>query len=337
MIPPPSSPEKPHLLRLPNWLGDLILSLPAVHLYQRWLNQRAPLIVVGPPSLSTLAPILLPEIEYLPAPSFPFSLHPTLKSRHVSSAVLFPNSIRTALETLPIPYRAGFSRPIRNLLLTDHPVRRTSPYGYVHVADQYLGLLQDLGLPAAKAELPPPPSLPKPQDAPAQPYLAILPGAAYGSAKRWDPASFATVIRHLQKSHSLTPILLGGPDDRSACQAVAQSLGSPITDLSGKTTTLELAHWLAHARLILCHDSGPMHLASFLRKPAVAIFGSTEPAWTGPLGSTVSIAQHKVSCNPCFLKTCPLDHRCMTRLTPEEVLTPCLHHLTSMNKKIKYE
>jgi heptosyltransferase-2 len=207
----------------------------------------------------------------------------------------------------------------------------------VHVADQYLGLLEDLGLPKGKAELPPPPSLPKPKNAPAQPYLAILPGAAYGSAKRWDPASFASVIRNLQKSHPLQPILLGGPGDIEACQAVAQSLGSPITDLSGKTTTLELAHWLAHAELILCHDSGPMHLASFLRKPAVAIFGSTEPGWTGPLGSTVSIAQHKVSCNPCFLKTCPLDRRCMTRLTPEEVLPLCLHHLTSMNKKIKYE
>ena len=327
MIPSPSSPEKPHLLRLPNWLGDFILALPAVYHYQRWLNQRAPLIVVGPPSLSTLAPILLPEIEYLPAPSFPFSLHSTLKSRHVASAVLFPNSIRTALETLPAPYRAGFSGPIRNLLLTDHPARRTSPYGYVHVADQYLGLLQDLGLPAAKAELPPPPSLPKPKNAPAQPYLAILPGAAYGSAKRWDPASFATVIRHLQKSHSLTPILFGGPDDRSACQAVAQSLDSPVTDLSGKTSTLELAHWLAHARLILCHDSGPMHLAAFLRKPAVSIFGSTEPAWTGPLGSSVTVVRHKVSCSPCFLKTCPIDRRCMTRLTPEEVLTACVQRL----------
>ena len=327
MIPSPSSPEKPHLIRLPNWLGDLILSLPAVHLYQRWLNQRAPLIVVGPPSLSTLAPILLPEIEYLPAPSSPFSLHPTLKSRHVASAVLFPNSIRTALETLPIPYRAGFSRPIRNFLLTDHPVRRTSPYGYVHVADQYLGLLQDLGLPAAKAELPPPPSLPKPQDAPVQPYFAILPGAAYGSAKRWDPASFASVIRDLQKSHSIQPILLGGPGDVEACQAVAQSLDSPVTDLSGKTSTLELAHWLAHARLILCHDSGPMHLAAFLRKPAVAIFGSTEPAWTGPLGSSVTVVRHKVSCSPCFLKTCPIDRRCMTRLTPEEVLTACVQRL----------
>jgi len=327
VIPSPSSPKNPHLLRLPNWLGDFILALPAVHHYQHWLDQRAPLIVVGPPCLSTLAPILLPEIEYLPAPSFPFSLHSTLKNRHVSSAVLFPNSIRAALETLPAPYRAGFSGPIRNLLLTDHPPRRTSPYGYVHVADQYLGLLEDLGLPKGKAELPPPPSLPKPKNAPAQPYLAILPGAAYGSAKRWDPTSFATVIHNLQKSHSLTPILLGGPDDQSACQAVAQSLGSPITDLSGKTTTLELAHWLAHARLILCHDSGPMHLASFLRKPAVAIFGSTEPAWTGPLGSTVSIAQHKVSCNPCFLKTCPLDRRCMTRLTPEEVVTACVQRL----------
>jgi heptosyltransferase-2 len=84
-----------------------------------------------------------------------------------------------------------------------------------------------------------------------------------------------------------------------------------------------LAHWLAHARLILCHDSGPMHLAAFLRKPAVAIFGSTEPAWTGPIGNSVTVVRHKVSCSPCFLKTCPLDRRCMTRLTPEEVLRSC--------------
>jgi heptosyltransferase-2 len=187
--------------------------------------------------------------------------------------------------------------------------------------------LEDLGLPKGKAELPPPPTLPKPEDAPSQPYLAIFPGAAYGSAKRWDTAFFASVIRDLQKSHSLQPILMGGPGDVEACQAVAQSLDSPVTDLSGKTSTLELAHWLTHARLILCNDSGPMHLAAFLRKPAVAIFGSTEPAWTGPLGSSVTVVRHKVSCSPCFLKTCPIDRRCMTRITPEEVLTACVQRL----------
>jgi heptosyltransferase-2 len=70
-----------------------------------------------------------------------------------------------------------------------------------------------------------------------------------------------------------------------------------------------------------------MHLAAFLRRPGVAIFGSTEPAWTGPLGDTVTVARHKVSCSPCFLKVCPLDRRCMTRLTPEEVLTACRYRL----------
>jgi heptosyltransferase II len=327
VIPAPTNPDKNHLLRLPNWLGDFILALPSVHLYQSWLNHRAPLLIVGPPTLSSLAPILLPGIEYIPAPSFPFALHSILKKKQVSAAALLPNSLRVALETLPISYCAGFSRPLRNSLLTEHKPRRTSPYGYVHVADQYLGLLEDLGLPKGKAELPPPPTLPKPKDAPSQPYLAILPGAAYGSAKRWDPASFASVIRDLQKSHSLQPILMGGPGDVEACQAVAQSLGSPVTDLSGKTTTLELAHWLAHSSFILCHDSGPMHLAAFLRKSAVAIFGSTEPAWTGPIGSSVSVVRHKVSCSPCFLKTCPIDRRCMTRLTPEEVLTACVQRL----------
>jgi len=324
VIPAPTSSEKHHLLRLPNWLGDLILALPSVHLYQRWLQNRAPLIVLGPPSLAPLAPLLLPGIEYIPAPTVPLALHySVLQKKKISSAVAFPNSLRAALEIQSIPYRAGFDRGLRNFLLSEQKPRRTSPYGYVHVADQYLGLLEDLGLPKGKAELSQPPILSKPKDAPAQPYLAVLPGAAYGSAKRWDPTSFASIIRDLKKSHCLEPVLLGGPGDVQACQAVSQSLGSPITDLSGKTSTLDLAHWLAHARLILCHDSGPMHLASFLQKPAVAIFGSTEPAWTGPLGNSVTVVRHKVSCSPCFLKTCPLDRRCMTRLTPGEVLESC--------------
>ena len=327
MIPAPTSSDQPHLLRLPNWLGDFILSVPCVRHYQSWLGNKASLLVVGPASLSPLSPLLLPGIEYIPAPTFPLGLHSLLQKRKVTAAVAFPNSVRVALEILPVPYRAGFERGLRNSLLTEHKARRTSPLGYIHVADQYLGLLEDLGLPKAKASLPPPAFLPQPKSVPARPYLAVLPGAAYGPAKRWDSASFASVISDLQQSHSLEIVLLGGPDDQKECQAVAEALGSPITDLSGKTTTLELAEWLAHAELILCHDSGPMHLAAYLRKPAVAIFGSTEPAWTGPLGHTVTVARHKVSCSPCFLKTCPLDRRCMTRLTPEEVLTACRQRL----------
>ena len=328
MIPAPTSSDQPHLLRLPNWLGDFVLSVPSVLHYQSWLGNKASLLVVGPPSLTALAPILLPGIEYIPAPAFPLALHPLLRKRKVSAAVALPNSVRVALEILPAPYRSGFERGLRNYLLTEHRVRRTSPFGYVHVADQYLGLLEDLGLPKGQATLPSPHPLSKPQGAPDQPYLAVLPGAAYGPAKRWDPTSFASVISDLQQSHSLEPVLLGGADDQKECQAVAEALGSPITNLAGKTSTLELAEWLAHARLVLCHDSGPMHLAAYLRKPAVAIFGSTEPAWTGPLGATVSVARHKVSCSPCFLKTCPLDRRCMIRLTPEEVLTACRHKLS---------
>ena len=328
MIPAPTSREQAHLLRLPNWLGDQILSLPAVRLYQSWLNDRAPLVVAGPASLAPLAPILLPGLEYLSVPAWPLAMGGELKKRKVVSAVAFPNSLRVALETLAIPYRAGFDRNLRDALLTEHRPRRTSPFGFVHVADQYLGLLEDLGLPRGSRDLPAPPSsLPKPDEAPARPYLAIFPGAAYGPAKRWDPSSFAAVIRDLVEEHSLEPVLLGGVGDRESCRAVAEAYDSEIRDVSGKTSTLDLAHWIAHARFVLCHDSGPMHLAAFLRRPGVAIFGSTEPAWTGPLGNTITVARHKVSCSPCFLKVCPLDRRCMTRLTPEEVLSACRHRL----------
>jgi heptosyltransferase-2 len=328
VIPHPTSRDQAHLLRLPNWLGDLILSLPAVRLYHSWLDGRAPFIVAGPTSLAPLAPILLPGLEYLSVPRWPLAFGAECKKRGVGSAVALPNSLRVALEILPVPYRAGFERNFRNSLLSENRPRRTSPFGFVHVADQYLGLLEDLGLPKGKKELPAPPSsLPRPAEAPAQSYLAVFPGAAYGPAKRWDPSSFAAVIRDLAKEHALEPILMGGPGDLESCRAVCEAYGSDLQDFSGKTTTLDLAHWIAHARFVLCHDSGPMHLAAFLRRPGVAIFGSTEPAWTGPLGDSVSVARHKVSCSPCFLKVCPLDRRCMTRLTPDEVLSACRHRL----------
>jgi heptosyltransferase-2 len=333
VIPVPTSREQAHLLRLPNWLGDLILSLPAVRLYQSWLNGRAPLFVAGPASLAPLAPLLLPRLEYLSVPAWPLAMGAEMKKHNVISAVALPHSLRVALEILSVPYRAGFDRNLRNALLTEHRPRRTTPFGFVHVADQYLGLLEDLGLPKGTKELPAPPSsLPKPAEAPAKPYLTVFPGAAYGPAKRWDPTSFAAVLRDLVKEHSWEPILMGGLNDAESCQAVAEAYGPEIRDLSGKTSTLDLAHWIAHASFVLCHDSGPMHLAAFLRRPGVAIFGSTEPAWTGPLGNSVTVARHKVSCSPCFLKVCPLDRRCMTRLTPEEVLSACRHRLTSMNK-----
>jgi heptosyltransferase II len=328
VIPAPSNRDETHLLRLPNWLGDQVLSIPAVRLYHSWLNGRATLAVAGPASLAPLAPILLPDLHYISVPSWPLALAPDLKKRKVVSAVVLPNSLRVGLEILSVPYRAGFERNLRNALLTENRPRRTSPYGFVHVADQYLGLLEDLGLPKGERKLPPPPSLPKPAEAPDRPYLAVFPGAAYGPAKRWDPSFFASVIRDLVKEHCLEPILMGGPGDTESCHAVTEAYGSEIRDLSGKTSTLDLAHWMAHARFVLCHDSGPMHLAAFLRRPGVAIFGSTEPSWTGPLGDTVAVARHKVSCSPCFLKVCPLDRRCMTRLTPEEVLTACRHRLS---------
>ncbi len=113
--------------------------------------------------------------------------------------------------------------------------------------------------------------------------------------------------------------MFGVAKDRAIADAIIATAGAPVTDLVGKTTLAELMDELATCDLLLTNDTGTMHLAAFLGVPTVALFGSTEPALTGPLGPQHRVIRHHVPCSPCFLRECPLDFRCMLAIKVEEV------------------
>jgi heptosyltransferase-2 len=146
----------------------------------------------------------------------------------------------------------------------------------------------------------------------------VCPGAEYGPAKRWPVERFAEVARALAaEGHAI--LVLGGPNDARVAGEVA-GLVPGSRNLAGQTTLGELVDHMTQAALVLSNDSGAMHLASVLGTPTVAIFGSTEPRRTAPLGPRTTWLREHVPCSPCFLRECPLDFACMQQVTVEMVL-----------------
>ena len=235
-------------------------------------------------------------------------------------AVLFPNSLRAALEVwlAGVSRRIGYRGHHRQWLLnqiTSEPSR----HGPIeHQVCRYLQIARELGGPAE-----PPPVrmfLPraKPNDATVK--IGLCPGAEYGPAKRWLPERFAEVAVAVSAQRPVQWILFGTSGDTGSGAIVEAAVGANCVNRIGKTTMNELIAELSECALLLTNDTGTMHLATILGVPVVAVFGSTEPRLTGPLGSGHHVIRHQVECSPCFLRECPIDFRCMKAVTVGEVM-----------------
>jgi lipopolysaccharide heptosyltransferase II len=150
--------------------------------------------------------------------------------------------------------------------------------------------------------------------------IGMSPGAEYGPAKRWLPERFAEAALALAGQRPVQWILFGTAADQETGAAIESALGAHCTNRIGQTTLSQLAAELSECALLLTNDTGTMHLATLLGIPVVAIFGSTEPLLTGPLGNARHIIRHQVECSPCFLRECPIDFRCMKAVSVEEVV-----------------
>ena len=231
------------------------------------------------------------------------------------AAILFPNSLRSALEVraLGIRHVIGYPGHQRRWLLKRVP--HFAPDSGGHHAKRYLRLVEFCGA----ANKPEDANFPRRSRAKrTPPRIGVCPGAEYGPAKRWPAERFAAAMTEFQAKTPADWVLFGVKGDAQAGEEIISKCSFPVRNRIGQTTLDGLMDELAECDALLTNDTGTMHLAAFLGVPTVAIFGSTEPALTSPLGDFHEVLRHKVDCSPCFLRECPIDFRCMTQIEPSE-------------------
>jgi heptosyltransferase-2 len=258
-----------------------------------------------------------------------------LRRERFDGAILLQNAFDAALMAwmAGIPERIGYRRDGRGLLLT-RAIATPEPGDIPrHERFYYLELLRRAGMlerfPAA------PEIALDGADAArecgaqrlgemgiAEAPIGISPGAAYGNAKRWLPERFAEVAVRVGRAHEAAVVLFGSAAERELCEDVAARIraeGVDARNLAGATSLSEFIELAAACRVFVTNESGAMHVASALGVPTVAVFGATDDSTTGPAGVNVRVVREHAECSPCLLRECPIDHRCMTRVTADRV------------------
>jgi heptosyltransferase-2 len=247
-------------------------------------------------------------------------------------ALLLTNSFRTALiaRRARVPERWGYAGSLRGPLLS----RAIARPGRIHQVEYYLHLVEALGV-AVAGERTPRLGISDRTAARADallqevgvasdcPLVGVAPGAAYGHAKRWPPARMAQLVDRLTRDAGATTVLVGAAADREAGRAIESALlpGARVVNLIGRTGLRVFAGVVARCRAFVSNDSGAMHVAAAAAVPVTAIFGPTDERVTAPAGppGRHDVLRRDVFCRRCMLRECPIDHRCMTRITVDEV------------------
>lgn len=315
-VPERSAALKPFrvLVRSTNWLGDAVMTVPAVRRIKRG-RPDVRLTVLTRTNLAEFWRTVseVDEVIAIRAEDSVFSVAANLRERF-DVAILLPNSPRVAIEAwlAGIPRRVGYSRPWRDWFI-NQIISEPKQLGPLrHQSNHYLRIAHQIG-----ADLQEPLDGVTPRQI-EHGLIGVCPGAEYGPAKRWT--EFHEVAKRLSSEQPLHWLIFGTAKEQVFAQRLVEALGLNATDLTGKTTLLELMQHLRRCQLLLTNDTGTMHLAAHLGVPTVSIFGSTEPALTGPMGDGHAVIRHHVECSPCFLRECPLDFRCMNAVTVDEVV-----------------
>jgi heptosyltransferase-2 len=316
------------IVRLPNWLGDTVMAVPALRALRASVGDGR-ILLAGP-----WAPILagqgLAEVLVVYPRGWGGRLRAADEVRKfgADTAVLLPNSLEAALAAVywGARRRIGYAWGGRSRLLTD-PVPPPRPR--FHQVDEYARLVGRLDVPVTERV----PRL-QPPDARAPgrlrgrelleevgarggrgPVVGVHLGAAFGNAKVWARERIVEFCRALLDAGG-SPVLLGAPEDAPFAEAVRADTRAP--SLAGRDSPELLPALLAELDALVAGDTGVAHLAAALGTPVVALFGPTDPAFSAPRGP-VAVLTHPVPCAPCFYRVCPIDHLCMRLITAERV------------------
>jgi heptosyltransferase-2 len=337
------------LVRGTNWIGDVIMTLPALHSIRKSLPQ-AHIAVLAKPWVEDVfhcCPDVDEVIVYRsPGEHEGFAgirkLARELRARRFDCAVLLQNAIEAAIiaRLAGIPVRAGYNSDARGWLLT-HSVQRTKEIRRVHQSFYYLEMLKSLGfMDVGKDEplhfgealkKPVPQLLDRFGLDQRQIMVGMAPGAAYGPAKRWPAERFAEVARRLIETYDARIVLFGSGADRAITDRIQAVAGPKAVNIAGETGLKEAMALIAQCGLFISNDSGLMHVAGALDIPTIAIFGSTNPITTSPPGECCVIIRKPLPCSPCLKKKCAADFRCMTLIEASEVYAAAREMLESKN------
>ena len=318
----------------PNWLGDAVMALPAF----ADLRRHYPSAHVAVAARASVAPLFamvagVDEVITLPGRGGVRALTSwqqdaaALAGGGFDAAVLLPNSFAAGLAASRsgIAERWGFATDWRDRFLTRAVPK---PAGTLHQGAYYQALTTALGIAPGPLHARVWPDVEWARQILREigldldePFAVFAPGAAYGRAKQWLPSRFAELARMLA-AEQMSTVLVGAGGDKAACQEVAAL--APAIDLSGRTDLATLAGLLSSADHAVVNDSGAMHLAAAVGAPVTAIFGPTNDEKTSPLRAHAEappavVVKTSVWCRPCMLRECPIDHRCMTGITADQV------------------
>ena len=330
------------LVRATNWVGDAIMSLPAV----RAIHNRpdTDVSVLARPHVADIyrdQNVAEELLEYdiggkhtgLTGREHLASM---LRAQKFDIAILLQNAFDAAWLAwrAGIPQRIGYARDGRSMLLTNAVPAPKPGEIPAHEKYYYLELLRRAGWIDSIPEEPFIKLFVSESNrsraaqtlaaAGARPYalrIAIGAGAAYGSAKCWPPMRFAELANRLQSHWDADVTLFGAASETAVSCAIASEMRQPPIDLTGKTAIADLPALLSQCHVFIGNDSGAMHIAAAVGLPTIGIFGPTDPFGTAPATPRSTIVRHQPYCSPCFLRRCPIDHRCMTHITPGEVET----------------
>ena len=341
---------QPILIVGPSWVGDMVM---AQTLFSILADKypEAPIEVLAP---AWSEPILqrMPEVSATIVMAMGhgelnlvtlWQQAKILRRRHFQAAYILPNSFKSAL--LPmlagIPRRIGWRGEMRFGLLND--IRLLDEQRYPLMVQRFAALAYGSEQAISKKPLPRrllPENLPRPclhveaQRIPvlvrqfgldlSRPILALCPGAEFGPAKRWPEQHYQVVAeRMIERGWQVW--IMGSDNDREVGEAIFAGLGDAqranAVNLAGQTGLADAIDLLSCAGVVVSNDSGLMHIAAALDRPLVAVYGSTSPTFTPPLGTQVETLAIAVDCGPCFQRECPQQHlKCLNELSPELVL-----------------
>ena len=313
---------------MPNWLGDAVMALPALEAV-RAAFRDADLAVAALPSIT---PVFEEQTPVRPLQILAIDKRSEariVREGQFDAVLLLTNSFGSAwtARRAGVNERWGYATSFRGPLLTAAVGR---PRGELHQTEYYLELVRRLGLAAPST---PPRIEVTPQTVERagrvleqhgvgahEMLVGFAPGAAYGHAKRWPPRRVAEVIARLGRELGARCVLVGAAADREAGREIESSLppDARVVNLIGRTDLRQLMGVLRACRAFVSNDSGAMHLAAAIGIPVTALFGPTKAHVTAPVGDH-DVLRRDVFCSPCMLRECPIDHRCMKRITADEV------------------